>query len=73
MKEKSKLVMWLCFTAIMAAGIKYVPSYLVEQRRLDMQEHVLDLREEAFLHQRVTPTVSVPVPTGVHANSTQLL
>ena len=42
-----------------------------EQRRLDMQERALDLREEAFLHQHVAPTVSVPA--GVHANTSQLL
>jgi len=73
MKEKSKAVMWLCFTVLVAAGMKYVPPYLLEQRRLDMQERALDMREEAFLHQRVAPTVSVPVPAGVHANSSQLL
>ncbi len=71
MNDKSKLVMWLCFTLLVAAGMKYVPPYLLEQRRLDIEERVLDLREEAFLHQRDTPTVSVPV--AVHAQSSQLL
>lgn len=73
MKDKSKAVMWLCVTLLIAAGIKYVPPYLIEQRKLDMEEHALDLREEAFLRQKVAPTVSVPVPTGVHSNATQLL
>jgi hypothetical protein len=66
MKDKSKVVMWLCFTALVATGLKYVPPYLLEQRRLDMQERALDLREEAFLHQRVAPTVSVPAPVHTH-------
>jgi hypothetical protein len=73
MNDKSKAVMWLCFTVLVAAGMKYVPPYLLEQRRLDMQERALDLREEAFLHEHVAPTVSMPVPTGVHASSAQLL
>jgi len=62
MKDKSKALMWLCFTLLVATGMKYVPPYLLEQRRLDMQERALDIREEAFLHQRVAPTVSVPAP-----------
>jgi hypothetical protein len=73
MKDKSKAVLWLCFTMLIVAGMKYVPPYLIEQRTLDMQERALDMREEAFLHQRVAPTVSVPVPAGVHPNSSQLL
>ncbi|HEX4084845.1 MAG TPA: hypothetical protein VHY22_08040 [Chthoniobacteraceae bacterium] len=73
MKDKSKAVKWLCLTILAAAGLKYVPPYLLEQRRMDMQERVLDLREEAFLRQRIAPTVSVPVPSGVQANSSQLL
>ena len=72
-KEKSKVLLWLCFTVLVAAGMKYVPAYLVEQRKLDLEERVLDMREEAFLRQRVAPTVSVPLPSGVHVNSTQLL
>jgi len=71
MKEKSKAVMWLCFTVLVATGMKYVPPYLLEQRRLDMQERALDQREEVFLRQRVAPTVSVPAP--VHAYGAQLL
>jgi hypothetical protein len=71
MNDKSKVMMWLCFTLLVAAGMKYVPPYLLEQRRLDLEERVFDLREEAFLHQHDTPTVSVPV--AVHASSSQLL
>jgi hypothetical protein len=71
MKDKSKVVMWLCFTILVATGMKYVPPYLLEQRKLDMQERALDMREEAFLHQQVAPTVSVPV--AVHTHSSQLL
>ena len=66
MKDKSKAVMWLCFTVLIGAGMKYVPPYLLEQRRLDLQEQALDLREEAFLRQRVAPTVSVPAPVETH-------
>ena len=71
MKDKSKVVLWLCFTALVATGMKYLPPYLLEQRRLDMQERALDMKEAAFLHQRTPPTVSVPAP--VHANHSQLL
>ncbi len=71
MNDKSKVVLWICFTVLIAAGIKYVPPYLLEQRRLDMQERLLDLREDAFLHQKATPTVSDP--RAAHENSSQLL
>jgi len=72
MKNKSEAVRWLCLTVLVAAGMRYVPPYLLEQRRLDMQERALDLREEAFLHQQVTPTVSVPAPAHA-ADSSQVL
>jgi hypothetical protein len=71
MKDKSKAVLWICFTALVASGLKYIPPYLLEQRRMDMQERLLDLREDSFLHQKPTPTVSVP--EAVHANRSQLL
>jgi hypothetical protein len=71
MKDTSKAVLWICFTVLMAAGIKYVPPYLLEQRRLDMQERLLDLREDSFLHQKSVPQVSDP--QEVHANRSQLL
>jgi hypothetical protein len=71
MSDKSKTALWICFTILIAAGIKYVPPYLLEQRRLDMQERILDLREDAFLHQKSAPTVSVP--EEIHANRAQLL
>jgi hypothetical protein len=73
MKDKTKAIKWLCLTLLVAAGLKYLPSYMVEQRRLDMQERALDLREEAFLRQQIPPQVSVPAPSGVRDNSTQLL
>jgi hypothetical protein len=73
MKDKSKVVMWICFTLLIGAGVKYIPPYLLEQRRLDLQERALDLREEAFIRQQVAPTVSAPVPTGVQSRTAQLL
>lgn len=74
MKNMSKAGKWLCLTVIVAAGLKYVPPYLVQQRQLDLQERALDAREAAFLHQQVAPTVSVPVsPDYAHTNSCQLL
>jgi hypothetical protein len=66
MKDKSKAVLWVCFTAIVLAGMKYVPPYLLEQRAMDMQERMLDLKEDAFLHQKVTPTVSLPEAVETH-------
>lgn len=72
MNEKSKAVLWVCFTLLIAAGMKYVPPYLLQQRQLDLQERALDIREEAFLHQKVAPTVSVP-QEAVRANSSQML
>lgn len=72
MKEKSKAVLWVCFTLLIASGLKYVPIYLLQQRQLDLQERTLDLKEEAFLHQKVAPTVSVPAE-AVKANRSQLL
>ncbi len=71
MKDKNKAVLWLSFCLLIAAGIKYVPTYLVEQRRLDIEDRALDLREEAFLRQQVAPTVSVPAP--MQARNGQLL
>jgi len=62
MKDKSKVVLWLCFTVLAGAGMKYVPPYLLEQRKLDIQDRALDLQEEAFLHQQVAPRASVPAP-----------
>ena len=68
MNNKSKAVMWVCFTVLVASGMKYVPPYLLEQRKLDIQEQALDVREEAFLHPHVAPTVSIPAaPQSSHA------
>jgi hypothetical protein len=72
MKDKSKAVMWVCFTVLIATGMKYVPPYLLEQRRMDMQDRMLDLQEDAFLHQKVAPP-TVSAPGEVHANRSQLL
>jgi hypothetical protein len=72
MNDKSRAVLWICFTVLVAAGMKYVPAYLVQERQLDIQERTLDLKEDAFLHQKVAPTVSVS-PQEVHAQSAQLL
>jgi hypothetical protein len=71
MKEMSKALKWLCLTILVAAGMKYVPAYLVQQRQMDVEDRVLDLREEAFLQQRVAPTVSTPEP--IQANRQQML
>jgi len=71
MNDKSKAVLWICFTVLIAAGVKYVPPYLLEERRMDIQERLLDLREDAFLHQKATPTVSVP--QEAQAGRSQLL
>jgi hypothetical protein len=72
MNNKSRAVLWMCFTVLIAAGMKYVPSYLVQERQLDIQERALDLREDAFLHQKVAPTVSTS-PEAVTAQTGQLL
>jgi hypothetical protein len=64
MKDKSKLVMWVCVTVLACVGMKYVPPYLVQERTLDLQERALDLREEAFLRQQVNPRVSLPAPVS---------
>jgi hypothetical protein len=71
MKDKSKLVMWICVTILASVGMKYVPPYLVQERTLDLQERALDLREEAFLRQQATPRVSLPTPA--HSDHAQML
>jgi len=72
MTNKSKAVMWLCVTVLAVAGLKYVPPYLIEERKLELQDRALDMHEEAFLQQRIAPTVSVPA-TAVHENHFKLL
>lgn len=60
MNDKYKAVTWLCLTVMVTAGLKYVPPYLLEQRRLDQQERVLDIKERVYLRQKELPTVSLP-------------
>jgi hypothetical protein len=71
MKDKSKALMWICFTALVCSGVKYIPAYLVEEQRIDLQDRILDLKEDAFLHQQPTPTVSNP--GAVYDHRSQLL
>ena len=63
MKDKQKAVTWLCLTVIVTAGLRYVPPYLLEQRRLDQQDRALDFKERVFLKEHGTvapPTVALP-------------
>jgi hypothetical protein len=64
-----RTICWLCLTILTAVGLKYVPGYLVEQRKLDMQDRVIDMRERAFLQTSAAPTVSVPAPVQVHSDA----
>ncbi len=54
------------------AGLKYVPTYLIEQRKLDQQDRILDLKERVYLKANGVPTVSNPAPANYKPNS-QLL
>lgn len=72
MKETNKVILWICFTIIVAAGLKYIPIYLVEERKLDQQERVLDIKERAFLKNGNQPT-SAPAPVHTQRPSGQLL
>ena len=60
MNNKYKAVTWLCLTVMVTAGLKYVPTYLLEQRKLDQQDRVLDIKERVYLQQNKLPTVSLP-------------
>lgn len=60
LKQKYPAVCWVCLTILMTAGLKYVPPYLLEQRKLDQLDRVLDLKEQAFLQPASPPRVSVP-------------
>lgn len=62
MTQKQRTICWLCLTVLTTAGLKYLPTYLVEQRKLDQQDRVLDLKERVYLKANGLPTVSVPVP-----------
>lgn len=72
MKETNKVILWICFTVIIAAGLKYIPNYLVEERKLDQQERVLDIKERAFMKNGSQPT-SVPAPVQTPRPLGQLL
>jgi hypothetical protein len=60
MKDKNRAIQWLCLALMTTAGLKYVPPYLLEQRKLDLQDRVLDLKEHILLQRQSTPTVSLP-------------
>jgi hypothetical protein len=62
MNHKQRIVCWLCLTALTVSGLKYVPTYLLEQRKLDQQDRVLDFQEHGYLRGNTGPTVSVPAP-----------
>ncbi len=73
MNQKYKAVCWLCLTILITAGLKYVPTYLVQERALDQQDRVIDLKERAYLQATGTaPTISIPAPVKAAAPS-QLL
>ncbi len=63
MKETNKVILWICFTVIIAAGLKYIPTYLVEERKLDQQERVLDIKERALMKNGSQPASA---PSAVH-------
>lgn len=72
MKETNKVILWICFTFIIAAGLKYIPVYLVEERKLDQQERVLDIKERAFMKNGSQPA-SAPSPVQTQRPLGQLL
>jgi hypothetical protein len=72
MKDKTRVIAWLCLTIMMTAGLKYVPPYLLEQRKLDQQDRVLDIKERVYLKQNGVPTVSLPATAQSYPHS-QLL
>lgn len=61
MPDKLKSVTWICLTLMVTAGLKFVPPYLLEQRKLDQTDRILDLKERVYLEQGKLPTVSLPV------------
>ena len=72
MKETNKVILWICFTLLVAAGLKYIPTYLVEERKLDQQERVLDIKERVFMKNGGVPA-SAPAPAQTQRPAGQLL
>jgi len=72
MKNKNRAINWLCLAVLTTAGLKYVPPYLLEQRKLDQQDRVLDLKERVYLQQHGVPKVSLPATAELYSHS-QLL
>lgn len=72
MKETNRVILWVCFTVVIAAGLKYVPAYLVEERKLDQQERVLDIKERVFMKNGGVPT-STPSQSQPQRPASQLL
>ena len=64
---KERIILWICLTLLVTAGLRYVPQYLVEQQKLDQADRILDFKERVYLHRAGAPTVSVPAaarPSG---------
>jgi hypothetical protein len=72
MKETNKVILWICFTVIITVSLKYVPTYLVEERKLDQEERVLDIKERVFIKNGGVPT-SMPAPAQPRQLPGQLL
>jgi len=69
MNDKYRPVAWACLTALVLAGLRYVPPYLLEQRKLDQQDRVLDLKELMYLKQNAVRTDAAPVPAAQNYSS----
>lgn len=69
MNYKYKAITWLCLTVMVTAGLKYVPPYLLEQRKLDQQDRFLDMKERAYLQEKGLPTVSLPANANTSPRS----
>lgn len=73
MNDKYRPLAWLCLTALVVAGLKYVPPYLLEQRRLDQQDRVLDLKERMYLKQNRVPAADPAPAPAVRTGSPRSL
>lgn len=49
MDQTHRVICWALFSIIVVAGLKYVPAYLIEERKLDQQERLMDLKERLHL------------------------